>query len=318
MTAHIRPVTAGSGKPSHHVRPAPDILAHYARQTPLSDPGRHAGLAEALPADPGAIVRAVQGLMIYEHVAGDFYGVVLDSTRRAESHLRPVEAMIERIVEMDARPLAKVRAPERRFVGICRSFTLLAVGLMRAKGIPARARCGFGTYFNPGKFEDHWVCEYWSEREGRWAFADPQFDPVWVERFRLDHDPMDVPRDRFLIGGAAWRLCRDGAADPGAFGIEFSRLRGLWFVAGDLIRDGAALAGMEMLAWDVWGMQPLPGWQPAPEELAFLDALAELTADPDANFNELLELYRADARVKVPSTVFNALRERQEEVLSAA
>jgi hypothetical protein len=297
-------------------RGAIDALAHYTRQSLLSDPGRHAALASALPPDPAAIVRAVQGLMIYEHVAAEFYGISLDQARRGESHVRSVEAIIDRILEIEGRPLTETRAPGERFVGICRSFTLLAVGLMRAKGIPARARCGFGAYFNPGKFEDHWVCEYWSAAEHRWALADPQFDAIWIERFGLDHDPMDVPRDRFLTGGAAWRMCREGWADPDKFGIEFSQLRGLWFVAGDLIRDVAALCGMEMLAWDVWGMQPQPGWQPTPEELAFLDELARLTADPDAHLVELLELYRRDLRVKVPDTVLNALRERREEVSS--
>lgn len=314
---HIRAAATAGADLAGGDRTDAGVLAHYARQTPMSDPGHHAALAAALPADPATIVRAVHGLMIYEHVANEFYGVHLDEARRAESHVRPVEAMIDRILARDARPLTEARAPQDRFVGICRSFTLLAVGLMRAKGIPARARCGFGAYFNPGKFEDHWVCEYWSRPHGRWLLADPQFDATWVGRFALDHDPMDVPRDRFLIGADAWRMCRQGEADPETFGIEFSRLRGLWFVADDLIRDAASLCGMEMLAWDVWGMQPLPGWEPAAEELAFLDDLARLTADPDANFAELTSLYRTDARLRVPEAVFNALRERDEEVLAA-
>ena len=32
-----------------------------------------------------------------------------------------------------------------------------------APGVPARARCGFGAYFEKGKFVDHWVTEYWNE-----------------------------------------------------------------------------------------------------------------------------------------------------------
>ncbi len=71
---------------------------------------------------------------------------------------------------------------------------------------------------------------------------------------------------------------------------------------------------MEMLAWDVWGMQPKPGWMPTPEELAFLNGLARLTADPDANLTELRRLTRDDERLRVPGTVYNALRERLEEV----
>ena len=32
-----------------------------------------------------------------------------------------------------------------------------------AQGMPARARCGFGAYFEKGKYVDHWVTEYWNE-----------------------------------------------------------------------------------------------------------------------------------------------------------
>jgi hypothetical protein len=30
-------------------------------------------------------------------------------------------------------------------------------------------------------------------------------------------------------------------------------MRGLWFVAGNLLRDAAALNNMGMLPWDAWG-----------------------------------------------------------------
>jgi hypothetical protein len=33
----------------------------------------------------------------------------------------------------------------------------LTVALLRAAGVPARARCGFGAYFRPGWLEDHWI-----------------------------------------------------------------------------------------------------------------------------------------------------------------
>ena len=48
-------------------------------------------------------------------------------------------------------------------VGVCRHFTLLHVAMLRAHGVAARARCGFGAYFEKGKFVDHWVTEYWNE-----------------------------------------------------------------------------------------------------------------------------------------------------------
>ena len=45
--------------------------------------------------------------------------------------------------------------------------------------MPARARCGFGAYFRPGWLEDHWVAEYWDERDNRWFMVDAQLDATW-------------------------------------------------------------------------------------------------------------------------------------------
>jgi hypothetical protein len=100
--------------------------------------------------------------------------------------------------------------------------------------------------------------------------------------------------------------------DPELFGIEFSQLRGLWFIAGSLIRDLATLNGCEILPWDVWGAQPAPNATLSDEELDFFDEIALLTADPDANFDALRRRFAEDARVRLPETVFNALRQREE------
>jgi transglutaminase-like putative cysteine protease len=71
--------------------------------------------------------------------------------------------------------------------------------MLRSKRIPARVRCGFGTYLNAGFFEDHVVCEFWDAAERRWLLVDPQFDEVWRKALEIDHDVLNVPRDRFLI-----------------------------------------------------------------------------------------------------------------------
>ena len=110
---------------------------------------------------------------------------------------------------------------------------------------------------------------------------------MWQEKLKPDFDILDVPRDRFLIAGDAWAQCRAGKADPAKFGIAFANLRGLWFIAGNLVRDVAALNKMEMLPWDVWGAMPQPDESLTDEQLAFFDRLAALTRAPDSSFAEL-------------------------------
>jgi Transglutaminase-like superfamily len=289
-------------------------LDYYTHHSRFSMPGRHTMVLDALPSEAAGVASTVQGLVLYEHVATPFYGYQVPDGRRAESHIRSVERIIEAILALDDSPLACARPPEKRLTGICHHYMLLATAILRHHGVPARGRGGFGAYFNPGKFEDHWVCEYWRADEGRWALLDSQFDETFIRNLSIRHDVHDVPRDQFITASDAWRACRSGALDARAFGIEFSQLRGLWFIAGSLIRDLAALNGCEVLPWDVWGAQPAPNTQLSAEELDFFDELALLTADPDASFDALRWRFVEDTKVRLPDTVFNALHQREEKV----
>jgi len=280
-------------------------LDFYRTPVDLSDAGVHAGLFEGLPHDIPGLVKAVQGLLIHEHMT-DAYGVALPPERRGESHVRPIEAMLGEIIAKDSRPLTAPRTADGRYVCVCRSFTLLFVAMLRHQGVPTRARCGFGAYFEKGKFYDHWVAEYWNTAEKCWVMVDSQVDDRQRRMFGVTLDTLDVPRDQFLVAGDAWKRCRSGQDDPQNFGIL--DMHGLWFIASNIVRDVAALNNREMLPWDVWG-----GMQLVDEglDLAFFDRLAELTHEPDRHFAELRTLYH-DKRIAVPATVFNAVLNRSE------
>jgi hypothetical protein len=137
---------------------------------------------------------------------------------------------------------------------------------------------------------------------------------VWCAKLKIDHDILDVPRDRFLAAGDAWMRCRKGETDPAKFGIGFVDLRGLWYIAGNLVRDVASLNKMEMLPWDVWGAQSRPDEELNNDQLAFFDRIAALTREPDASFDELRRLFEGDERLHVPAIVFNALLNRSEAI----
>jgi len=184
-------------------------LDFYICPASLTSVGRHAKLLNELPCEVPTLVRTVQGLALHRYMAAA-YGVTIPEECAEEDHIRPVEQMLDRLLSIDSRPLSEPRPPKRRLVGVCRHFAVLLVAMMRAKGIPARARCGLGSYFNPGRFDDHWVCEYWSALEGRWALADPQFDELWRADLKIAHNILDVPRDSFLVAGEAWAQCRTG------------------------------------------------------------------------------------------------------------
>lgn len=289
-------------------------LDFYASHSAWTDPGHQAGLFEDLPDDVGELARIVQGLAIYDVVAEPFYGFRVPGGRADEIHLRGVERLLQRIVALDGQPLAVARPVEKRLASRCHHYSLLFISMLRAKGIPARRRGGFGTYFNAPRYEDHWVAEYWNGQQRRWVLADAQLDKVWLEKLGFKHDPLDLPRDQFVVAADAWRMCRNGEVDASLFGISFADLRGLWFVAGSLMRDVAALNKQEMLPWDVWGAQPASDASFGEDERAFFDRLAALASQPDAAFDELRELYEENESVRVPPLVFNAVLQRNEAV----
>lgn len=287
-------------------------LAYYARPGAMTIANKHAAALETLPDDLGGLVRFVQGVVLHEYVAGDLYGFQVPNERKSESHIRPAEQLLDRILTLDPRPFSVARPVDRRLIGVCRHFAVLLAAVLRAKEIPARVRCGFGTYFNPGFFEDHVVCEVWDANERRWRLVDPQFDKIWRQALDIDHDILDVPRDRFLIAADAWVLCLEGKADPRIFGIFKGDLRGLWFIARNLVHDVASLNKMELLRWDDWGAMPNPTQTLTNDQLDFFDRLAALTEMPDLTFEKLRTLYDGDERVEVPKVVFNAVLQRQE------
>ena len=103
-------------------------------------------------------------------------------------------------------------------------------------------------------------------------------------------------------------MCRSGKADASAFGIL--DMHGSWFIAGNVVRDVAALNNREMLPWDVWGAMARTD---AELDLPFIDRLAEISHAPDRHFGELRAIYK-DTRVAVPGTVFNAVLNRPDTV----
>ena len=293
---------------------AGDIFAFYASHSPMTEPGEASALIEPLPDDVAALARVIQGLGIYNVVARDFYGFEPPENRLAEIHLRRIADRLARIMELDDQPLQVAREPARRALQRCNSFALMLVAMLRAKGVPARSRCGFAAYFNPPNFEDHWVCEYWNAREERWILVDAQLDAIQRKALNITFNPLDVPRDRFIIAGDAWQMCRNGGADSNKFGLTHAHLQGLWFVAGNVIRDLASLNRMEMLPWDVWGAMDMKDAALTDERKALLDKVAALTLAGDDKFAEVRAIYESDERLRVPPVVFNALRNAPEKI----
>jgi hypothetical protein len=287
---------------------------YYKASGPMTALGAHAAEFNPLPRDLAQLCEVVQGVLIHRDIAPWLYGLTLSEELRDDAHIRPTAQMLSRIHELDARPLTSARETNRRLPSVCRHFSLMLSAILQYQGVPARPRCGFGAYFTLGKFEDHWVCEYWNAGESRWILVDAQLDAIQRKALNIDFNPLDVPRNRFIIAGDAWQMCRSGLADPGAFGLTHVHLSGLWFVAGNVVRDLASLNKMELLPWDVWGLMATNDGDLTDEKKALLDRAAALTLASDDAFADVRAIYESEDRLRVPPLVFNALRNAPEKI----
>ncbi len=285
-----------------------EILAYYAAPGVFTRLGSFGAQVDVLPDDIGTIAQAVQMLVVHRFWA-DAYKTEVTPERDKKQGLHSAEAMLTRAMERNSAAVGQIRLPNHRVVGNCRHFSTMMAAFLRHKRIPARARCGFANYFEPGKHVDHWVGEYWNAGESRWVQVDAQLDSLQVSVIKADFDPLDVPRDRFIVAGAAWQMIRDRGADPNRFGI--ADMWGAWFVRGDLALDVASLQKVELLPWEPFGIAKAPDSviPDTPELMALVDRVADLTANgDDASVSELFDLARSDERLRPPVVTIEAAK----------
>lgn len=288
---------------------------YYREHGPFTTPASDPCWPHALPNDVRSLCSIVQRVLIHRELAAWLYDVKFSAAQVDLANIRSLSRMLAQIRAIDDRPLTSPRDPAHRLPSVCRHFATTLCAMLREQHVPSRARCGWAAYFNPGKYEDHWVCEYWNRDQSRWVLVDAQLDAPQQKMFRTEFDPIDVPRDRFIIAADAWQMCRGGRADANRFGLSLvPHLRGLWYVVGNLVRDLAALNRMETLPWDVWGLMPLDDASVSDEMKSVLDQIASLTLGDDADFERARQIYQSDERLRVPEAVFNAMRQATEPI----
>ena len=278
----------------------------YATHSPFSDPGEWAERLETVPGDLRSIKEAAHQLVFHYRADGDWAEHGIAPERIGEIDSRYAERMLGRVVELADRPLTEPRAARERLVGCCRDFTVFFVALARQHGIPARMRVGFATYFLPGWNADHVVAEVWDAGEGRWRLVDAELREGHADpNDGRVLDPLDLTRDRFIVGPEAWRRCRAGEAEPETFvvapDLDIPATRSWPYLLHNVVHDLAALNKREMILWDDWGITE--GWETiTDEQLALLDEAASIMLAPDIALDDLQRLYER-AEFRVPEVV---------------
>ena len=267
----------------------------HARQTPFSDPGRHAAGFAELPVDPEALSAVSRNVIVHYRASGE----VLPAETRDDINARWLEAIVDLDQARHTRPLTEPRPVTERVQGCCRDHTLFCVGALRAHGVPARSRVGFAGYFVDGWHHDHVVVEAWLD--GRWRRFDAELDdgrPALPTPMDIGH--CDAGSTGFVTAAQVWDGYRRGQLDPESYGVDptVPGLRGARFVFDEVIHEVAHRFGDELLLWDAWGRIGEPGAPVSEADADWMDAIAALLLAADAGDEAaeraLLEQYRAD------------------------
>ena len=285
----------------------------HARHTPYANPGRHADLVAALPADPESLSAVARNVIVHYRASGE----QLPDSSRHDIDARWLESILDLDQSRHPRPLDHPRAVTERVQGCCRDHTLFCVGALRSRGIPARSRVGYVGYFVDGWHHDHVIVEAWLD--GRWR----RFDPEVADPRPTLPSPMDIPRGElggtgFVTAAEVWIGFRRGELDPSTYGVgpEVPGFRGERFVFDEVIHEVAHRFGDELLLWDGWGRIGEPDEPVSDEDARWLDEIAQLLVAADdigtgaevAEVAEvaLLDRYRRDPGLHPGAAVMQA------------
>lgn len=257
----------------------------------VTKPGKFGKLFAVLPDAIPELVKIVQDLVIDKDFL-ELYGETLNEEKQKDVDTRYVETILGRLMARDNRPLDQIRDPGNRFVGSCRDYAIVLCSMLRHKNIPARLRCGFDQYFGIKKdfYDDHWLCEYWDSEQAKWILVDANLDETVVKKYEITLNPLNIPYDKFIVAGEAWKMIRHGT-DPDKFGVSSIDIKGQWFVRGSVVRDISALYKWEALPWDYWGIADKAENDFPELDLQLLDRAAKISASADS-LNEIEKIVK--------------------------
>ena len=123
----------------------------------------------------------------------------------------------------------------------------------------------------------------------------------------MGFDLNDIPRDKFIFGAEAYLGMRNGkfkneeiyyASDPATLGLKAS-LRGLFYDFHSLMNDEIIFLHLPKYIQD-------KNFNLSEDEYLELDKLAELMLNPDANFNELKDIWDTNTKYRIMSGALNS------------
>lgn len=294
-----------------------EILEFYKETSQFTDLGYYKDFAKNLPNDIEELC-ILQRMQIIHPVAyndkdirnknncfwGDMTKVPITRLDYEEDYFPTAQSMIAELLRKN--PDYNIKREAKDKINItCRGQAILLASILKAKGIPARARSGFAPYIKyDGISYDHWITEYYDESENIWKLVDAD---EHCPDHEMGFDLNNIPYDRFIFGANAYLGLREKSiqedsilysSDPVTLGMK-AALRALFY-------DFHALMNNEIIFLHIPKYIREKDFNLSEEEYRELDYLAKLMLNPNKNFNELKEMWKNIPKYRIMSGALNS------------
>lgn len=228
-----------------------DEQDYYLQQTKNTDPGQFSYLLDNVPTDVKEIFRVARNVV--EHHAGiNSEKIALE--RYIEMEIDPVSDIFSILHKNGVRDITQPIALEHKVVGNCFNISKVAVSILRAKGIPARIRYAYCTYFYDGFNHEQALVEYWDKQAHMWRRGDASMNEEIMKHLdiNIDIDLLNVSTELSQPIADVWIGCRKGELSFEQYGasVDTRKRGGIGHVAHKLTHDLACLNQLELMACD--------------------------------------------------------------------
>lgn len=285
-----------------------DVLEFYKKVSIYTNYGLYKDYFKKLPDDLKELTKLINDQYIHRIV---LYRSYLNDEKLKKEYpwyryrlhddiLITVPAITSELFRLDDRGFTHLRDNKNKVVITCRYASILLASILKAKGYSARVRSGFGKYFQPDQYVDHWLVEYYDENKNKWILVDA--DKIECSMFK-NYNNIDVNRSYYFTAAEAWLDVRSGKEDINKF-VHGGRIKGLDMLARSLFYDFHSLMNDEIsyLFFPNYIDDKREFFTLNIDELKELDDLASLMLDPDSNFDELRYLFNNDKRFRTINT----------------
>lgn len=299
-----------------------NILNFYRKNSLFTDLGLYTTFAKNLPNDIETLCSLLRNQIIHPFDLKDeeeknnpnsFYGDMTKIPKTSliyENDLFPTAiAMIAELLRRNPNFTIERKIEDKIHV-CCRETSILLIAILKAKNIPARARCGFTHAVSEiDGAGEHWIVEYYNESCKRWVLVDPTmcYDQETLDYFNIDYSLVDMPRDKFIFAANAYLGLRNGKykkediycfSNPKEFGIKAAVY--------ELFHDFHCLMNNEILFCQSPKYLKDNNYELTDDEYIELDKLANLMLDPEKNFDELSYIWENNEKFRIISGGMNS------------